>query len=68
MKRTMHIRPAPGRLVRDPKTKDYLPADGAVVQASPYWIRRVADGDVVTVPAAKPLPPQKNTPSKAGEP
>jgi len=33
-------KPAPGRLVRHPETGDPL------VTRSPYWIRRLKDGDV----------------------
>ncbi|WP_337440513.1 DUF2635 domain-containing protein [Desulfovibrio sp.] len=39
-------KPAPGRLVRHPETGDPLPAEGALVIRSPYWIRRLKDGDV----------------------
>lgn len=27
--------------------KEFLPADGATVESSPYWLRRIKDGSVV---------------------
>jgi hypothetical protein len=45
----MFLKPAKGVLVRDPKTKRHLPTTGAEVQLSSYWVRRLADGDVVEV-------------------
>lgn len=48
----MFIKPArPEVHVRDPRTKQHLPAEGLEVpESSPwlsYWIRRLNDGDVV---------------------
>lgn len=45
----MFLQPAPGRVVPDPERRDLLPAQGRDVPASTYWLRRVADGDVVMV-------------------
>lgn len=59
----MRVYPAAGLLCRDPVKKDLLPATGRDVDdADPFWLRRIADGDVVTelpkptraVPAAIP--------------
>lgn len=51
----MIVQPAPGRLVRDPITKQHLPAEGAPVPATPYWLRRLRAGDVVEIqPTAAP--------------
>lgn len=58
----MYVKPAPreveGRalVVRDPDLKDLLPAEGRDVPDTPYWQRRLADGDVVlaSAPAAAP--------------
>lgn len=47
----MHVRPAPGLKVRDPITKRHLPDHGKEVPSSTYWLRRVADGDVVVFDA-----------------
>lgn len=55
----LHVKPAQGRVVRDPITRDVLPETGAVVPSSSYWLRRLADGSVLEVPpieAAKNLP------------
>ncbi|GAA4258943.1 DUF2635 domain-containing protein [Azospirillum formosense] len=56
----MYVKPKPGALVRDPETREPLPAEGAEVPENQYWMRRLADGDVVragrpTV-AALPVP------------
>lgn len=50
----MMIKPAAGLLVRDPQTKQPLPADGAAVELSSFWRRRLAAGDVVEIKAAAP--------------
>ncbi len=48
----MRIAPAPGVKVRDPITKRYLPAEGAEVPESAYWMRRLRAAEVVLqVPA-----------------
>ena len=42
------VRPAEGRTVRDPQTRAALPPDEwSSVPRSPYWIRRLRDGDVL---------------------
>lgn len=51
------LRPAPGIRVADPETGQYLPAAGALMPRSAFWLRRVADGDVVEV--QKPAPAKK---------
>lgn len=40
------IKPVLGRLVRHPETGEPIPAEGLVVPRSPYWLRRLKDGDV----------------------
>lgn len=54
----LHIQPAPGLVVRRP-TPPYapIPEDGCSVSADSYWLRKLAQGEVVEVkpkPAAKP--------------
>lgn len=45
--KTMYVKPAPGHSVRIPGDPErHLPADGADVPASPFWLRRIADGSV----------------------
>ncbi|WP_374572528.1 DUF2635 domain-containing protein [Phenylobacterium sp.] len=57
----MLVKPAPGLLVRDPRTLQLIPAEG--VEVSPtdlYWSRALRDGDVVEVrgmKAVKAAPP-----------
>lgn len=53
----LRVRPAPGRLIFVPETGRPLAAEGEVVVLSPFWRRRLVDGDVVHVslPIA-PLP------------
>lgn len=43
---SMYLIPAPGRTVRDPKSLEALPAEGRAVEMTPFWKRRLADGDV----------------------
>ena len=54
---TMYVKPAPGLRVRDPRTGQPLPAQGAETPVSGYWVRRLRDGDVLASrppEAAKP--------------
>lgn len=53
----MRVKPADGRLVRDPVTKRHIPAEGADVPDTVFWFRRLASGDVVhVVPITKTAP------------
>jgi hypothetical protein len=45
----MFVKPAPGLKVRDPDSKLHLPESGKEVHESTYWLRRLADGDVILV-------------------
>lgn len=45
--KTVSVRPAPGLKIRDPETGHYLPEAGQIVPRTPYWLRRLRDGDVV---------------------
>lgn len=50
----MYVKPGPGLLVLDPKTRAAVPAEGADVDETDlFWARRLADGDVV--PADRPV-------------
>lgn len=51
----------PDLVVRDPITHQPLPADGAVVELTDHWYRRLADGDVVPAPAPARTPVVKAT-------
>lgn len=44
----MKVYPVPGRLVRDPRSRQPLPEAGRDVPEDSYWMRRVRDGDVTT--------------------
>lgn len=51
----MRIKPAPGLSVRNPETKQLLPADGIdVPDDSILWNKILNDGDVVRVQDVKP--------------
>lgn len=55
----LNVKPAPEKSVRDPVLRDVLPAEGRRVERSDYWLRRLADGDVVELtdtPADAPQP------------
>ena len=51
---TFKIRPQNGLRIADPKTGEYLPADGMVMPRSGFWLRRLKDGDVVEVAQGTP--------------
>lgn len=55
------IQPAPGLLVRKP-VGGHLAEAGEEVNRESYWLRRLADGDVVERPAG-----QADTSASAGE-
>ncbi|EHZ9773437.1 DUF2635 domain-containing protein [Salmonella enterica] len=44
--KTFFIKPAPGRMVRDPDTLEFLKPGGEEKPFTPYWCRRLDDGDV----------------------
>ncbi len=54
----MFLKPASGRQVPDPDRGGFLPPEGRNVVPHQYWLRRLADGDVVesspATPAAAP--------------
>lgn len=65
------IKAAEGRRVRHPDTLRLLAADGEEVQASSFWSRRLADGDVVEVLKVTPAPqpaPQSASPESEKAP
>jgi hypothetical protein len=45
----IRIAPAQGRMLRNPDTGERIPAEGALVRRSPYWRRRLQDGDAVVL-------------------
>ncbi|MGC6386572.1 DUF2635 domain-containing protein [Ewingella sp. S1.OA.A_B6] len=60
----MFLKPTAGRTVRDPVKGTLLPEEGAEVQKSTFWDRRLRDGDVVNadaMPQGKPVSPAKVT-------
>lgn len=58
----IYVVPAAGRTVPDPVRKDVLPPAGRHVRKSPYWARRVADGDVILKAAPKAAPAKPKEP------
>jgi len=47
----MRVRPTdPAAVIRDPKSKRILPAEGGKVPGTMFWKRRVRDGSVVVEP------------------
>lgn len=57
MSKRITVLPAVGRAVPDPEAGDLLPTEGREVSDSPWWRRRLADGDITTK-AAKVAKPQ----------
>lgn len=59
----MHIKPRPGLIIRDPGNRGrLLPSEGRVVVVDEFWLRRVADEDVV---ASDPVRRQISAPVSA---
>jgi hypothetical protein len=54
------VKPAPGLKVRDPISKLHLAESGQEVPESSYWLRRLADGDVLLIDAPSKTVVQKN--------
>ena len=50
----MRVRPRAGVIVRDPETKQPVPASGRDVPRSTYWMRQLLDGDLELVPDNEP--------------
>lgn len=66
----LFIKPAPGCLVRDPRTLTPLDAEGEAKPKTPYWLRRLREGSVVKIDrpkasAAKPKAKPKTKPAVA---
>ena len=59
--------PKPGYVVRDPRTRQPLPAEGAEMELDSYWLRRLADGDVGER-QSKAQPPKPPVAKRAAEP
>lgn len=58
----MFVKPARGLKVRDPIKKDHLPEAGREVpDIDLFWIRRVADRDVIVVKPVAAVPPSTRT-------
>jgi hypothetical protein len=53
---TMTVKPVPGMTVRDPETRAELPAGGASVPRTSFWLRRLVAGDVAPCDAPQPAP------------
>lgn len=46
----MKVKPVdPAAVIRDPVTKRQLPAEGADVPESSFWIRRLTGGEIVRI-------------------
>jgi len=65
----VRIKPAEGRLIRDPKSFEKIPVEGKMVDAkSPYWLRRLNAGDVIIMEKQeKKITKKKNKSSKGSE-
>ncbi|HBD18680.1 MAG TPA: hypothetical protein DC063_00265 [Arenimonas sp.] len=53
---TLHIKPAPGLIVRDPATGNPLAAEGENKPDTTYWRRRLRDGDALFASVSEPAP------------
>jgi len=66
---TLYLKPARGRVVRDPLTGKPLPPHGGRRPYSVFWMRRIRDGDVIEAepPARRAAKPSKAGRNKAGQ-
>ncbi|HHY9105246.1 TPA: DUF2635 domain-containing protein [Escherichia coli] len=55
--KTIFIKPAPGRLIRDPDTMCPLAQEGEEKPFTPFWCRRLDDGDVIQAEKAAEAAP-----------
>lgn len=53
-----YVMPAPGLKVRDPQTRRHIADVGQWVPLDQFWLRRLADGDVVA--ATEPATPEES--------
>ncbi|EJO9392982.1 DUF2635 domain-containing protein [Escherichia coli] len=67
---TIFIKPAPGCLIRDPDTMKPLAQEGEEKPFTPFWCRRLNDGDVIVVEKAVEAAPAaaSATTDAAGKP
>ncbi len=64
MSEKMFVIPESGLRVIDPATRQALPAEGADVPRSTYWLRRVREGDVKTAARTRAPASTSNTKDK----
>jgi hypothetical protein len=62
--RHVWLKPADGLAVVDPETGKNLPPEGALVENSKYWRRRLKDGDVLEAAAPVSSAPVKKSSKK----
>ncbi|MDZ4900841.1 DUF2635 domain-containing protein [Escherichia coli] len=60
---TIFIKPAPGCLIRDPDTMKPLAQEGEEKPFTPFWCRRLNDGDVIVVEKAAEAAPAAEKPA-----
>jgi len=53
---TLKLKPAEGCRVRKPDTGELLADSGELLEVTPFWRRRLDDGDVVEVETAAEAP------------
>ena len=64
----LKVKPKEGLLVPYPRERRFLPAEGAEVQKSSYWLKRLKDGDIIEIKekeeAQVQSPPKRKTKNK----
>ena len=61
----MYIKPVGDLVIRDPRSRVLLPAEGAEVPETAFWLRRLRDESVELADAPKPPADAENAPSTA---
>lgn len=62
MSKRIYVKPLEGLLVRNPKNKNPIPADGAWIDTNSFWNRRIRDGSLIITD-----PPEKEAQEKEDE-
>ena len=63
---TIIVKPVAGVCVRDPETRQLVPADGLRVERNTFWSRRIKEGAVVVVQETQPFKGQATPKSAKG--
>jgi hypothetical protein len=64
---TKILKPVSGSKIRDPKTKEFLPEGGRLVEMTSYWNRRIQDGTVTVIDPQSAIPKSEKSQKRGSE-